>query len=235
VPDEGWLFLSADYSQIELVVLAALSGDPILGEAFRAGEDVHARTAALLFGKDASDVQPAERRIGKTINFGVIYGMSAFRLSRDLRIPRAEADGFIARYFETYQGVNEFIAKTVREAEANGFVTTITGRRRQILGIGSRNRTEKNAAERVAVNTRIQGSAADVVKIAMLQVDRAISRADLGARLLLQVHDELILEVRERAVKAVEPVVRSAMEKAVDLGIPLKVNLDAGPSWGAIH
>jgi DNA polymerase-1 len=235
VPQTGWLFLSADYSQIELVILAALSGDSILTESFRRGEDVHARTASLLFGMDQKDVGPDQRRIGKTINFGVIYGMSAFRLARDLRIPRRDADTFIERYFQTYGGVDAFIKRTVEEAERLGHVFTIMGRRREITGIRSRNRTERAAAERVAVNTRIQGSAADVVKKAMVALDRELGRAGLETRLLLQVHDELILEVPEGELETVRPVVHQTMERVVDLGIPLKVNLDAGSSWGSIH
>jgi DNA polymerase-1 len=235
VPEEGWLFMSADYSQIELVVLASLSGDAILTEAFRSGKDVHAKTAALLFGMDEADVGPAERRVGKTINFGVIYGMSPFRLARDLNMPRKDAEAFVARYFDTYSGVSAFIASTVEGAARDGYVTTLMGRRRQVPGIESRNRTERNAAERVAVNSRIQGSAADIVKKAMLDVDASLRARGLGARLLLQVHDELILETPRQEVKKTEPVVREAMERAVDIGVPLRVNVDAGASWGAIH
>jgi DNA polymerase-1 len=235
IPEDGWLFMSADYSQIELVVLASLSGDPLLTEAFRAGKDVHARTAALLYGMEEKDVGAGERRIGKVINFGVIYGMSSFRLARDLRIPRKEAELFIARYFETYRGVASFIASTVEQAARDGFVTTIMGRRRTIAGIDSRNKTERSGAERIAVNSRIQGSAADVVKKAMLDVDSALRGRGLRARILLQVHDELILEVPEGEVKKVEPVVRAAMERAVELTVPLKANVDVGASWGAIH
>ena len=235
IPEDGWLFMSADYSQIELVVLASLSGDPILTEAFRAGKDVHARTAALLYGMEERDVGAGERRIGKVINFGVIYGMSSFRLARDLRIPRKEAELFIARYFETYRGVASFIASTVEQAARDGFVTTIMGRRRTVAGIDSRNKTERSGAERVAVNSRIQGSAADVVKKAMLDVDSALRGRGLRARILLQVHDELILEVPEGEVKKVEPVVRAAMERAVELSVPLKANVEVGASWGAIH
>jgi DNA polymerase I len=235
VPENGRLFMSADYSQIELVVLAHLSGDPILSEAFRAGKDVHARTAALLYGLEEGDVGPQERRIGKTINFGVIYGMSAFRLARDLKIARRDAEAFIARYFETYRGVEAFIARTVEQAAKDGYVSTLMGRRRQVAGIDSRNRTERSAAERVAVNSRIQGSAADIVKKAMLDVDAALRSRGLGARILLQVHDELILEVPESEVEAVGPVVRAAMERAVELDVPLRANVDAGGSWGSIH
>jgi DNA polymerase-1 len=235
VPGEGCVFMSADYSQIELVVLADLSRDSHLVAAFREGRDVHRQTAALLFGIDESEVDADRRRIGKTINFGVIYGMSAFRLARDLRIPRSEAARFIEAYFRTYSGVDAFIRKTVQEAERQGYVETFTGRRRYVSAIASRNRTEKRAAERVAVNSPIQGSAADIVKRAMIDVAAALHRSGLEARILLQVHDELILEVPEQEIKRVERLVRTTMERAVTFDVPLRVSIEVGESWGAIH
>ena len=235
VPAPGCLFLSADYSQIELVVLAHLSEDPMLMEAFRSDRDVHRQTAAVLFAVDEQAVTSEQRRIGKTINFGVVYGMSAFRLARDMRIPRGEAEEFIRRYFERYAGVERFVRDTVRQAEQRGYVETLMGRRRGVPQINSRNRNEKTGAERVAVNSPIQGSAADIVKQAMIDVDRALSRQALGTRLLLQVHDELIFEVPEAELHEARALVRSAMEQAVSLKVPLRVNLDSGTTWGDIH
>jgi DNA polymerase-1 len=235
VPDPGHVFLSADYAQIELVILAHLSGDPILAEAFRQGKDVHRQTAALLFGVAEEEVSPEQRRIGKTINFGVIYGMSAFRLAQDLRIGRREAEQFIKTYFLRYAGVDRFIRDTVRNAEADGYVRTLMGRRRPVPQITSRNRTEKMAAERVAVNSPIQGSAADIVKKAMIDVTHALEARRLKTRLLLQVHDELIFEVPEKEESRAREVIRQAMEAAVKLAVPLRVSVETGPTWGQIH
>ena len=235
VPDAGCSFLSADYSQIELVVLAHLSGDPMLQEAFRENRDIHRQTAAVLYGVEEAEVTPEQRRIGKTINFGVIYGMSAFRLARDMRIPRRDADEFIQRYFERYAGVDRFIKQTIRQAEQKGYVETIMGRRRPLNRINSRNRTEKMAAERVAVNSPIQGSAADIVKQAMIEVTRALAEKRMASRLLLQVHDELIFEVPDRELEQVQELVREEMEGAVQLSVPLRVSLEVGPTWGDIH
>ena len=235
IPEKESLFLSAVYSQIELVVLAHLSQDPLLLEAFRTGADVHRMTAAIIFGIDAEEVTPAQRRIGKTINFGVIYGMSAFRLARDLKIPRRDADDFIARYFERYAGIQHYIDDTVASARRLGYVETIRGRRRSIPHISSRNHTEKMAAQRIAVNSRIQGSAADIVKQAMIDVQRSLREAKTAARLLLQVHDELIFEVHKDSLTEAENLIRSAMEQAAHLSVSLRVSCETGYSWGEIH
>jgi DNA polymerase I len=231
----GRLLVSADYAQIELVVLAHLSQDPGLLKAFREGVDVHRRTASLLFGMGESEVTSDKRRIAKTINFGVIYGMSAFRLSNELGIPRGEAQKFIDAYFTTYSGVRDFIDKAVREAEERGYSTTILGRKRPIAAINSRNKTEKQAAERVAVNTPIQGSAADIVKLAMLRVSSALEAERPAARLLLQVHDELIAEAPEREAKAVAELMKREMEKAIELSLPLRASVETGKRWGDMH
>jgi len=235
VPDTGCSFLSADYSQIELVVLAHLSEDPMLLEAFRENRDIHRQTAAVLYGVDEAQVKPEQRRVGKTVNFGVIYGMSAFRLARDMRIPRRDAEQFIRRYFERYAGVDRFIKQTVRQAEQRGYVETIMGRRRPISRINSRNRTEKMAAERVAVNSPVQGSAADIVKQAMIEVTRALAEKRMASRLLLQVHDELIFEVPDGELDRSRELIREKMEAAVELTVPLRISLEVGPTWGDIH
>jgi DNA polymerase-1 len=233
--ERGSLLVSADYAQIELVVLAHLSRDPGLLKAFREGVDVHRRTASLLFGMAEDEVGPDKRRIAKTINFGVIYGMSAFRLSNELGIPRGEAQKFIDAYFATYSGVRDFIDKAVKEAEERGYSTTILGRRRPIAAINSRNKTEKQAAERVAVNTPIQGSAADIVKLAMLRVDAALRAERPRSRLLLQVHDELIAEAPEGEAEETAALMKREMEGAIELSLPLKVSVETGRRWGEMH
>lgn len=234
-PQPGQLFLSADYSQIELVVLAHLSGDPGLKEAFLSGEDVHAKTAATIFKCPLDEVTPAQRRIAKTINFGVMYGMSPFRLSNELKISRGEAAGFIDTYFEEYSGIKAFVDDTVALAEKEGGVHTILGRFRPVREINSRNKMEKSAATRIAVNTRIQGSAADIVKRAMLGIDWALEQKGLKSRVLLQVHDEIILEVPEDEIEECSFLLQKVMEGAWVMDVPLKVNVEKGADWGEIH
>lgn len=234
-PQNGSLFVSADYSQIELVMLAALSQDPGLCNAFREGIDVHAQTASLLFGIPIEEVTPERRRIAKTINFGIMYGMSAFRLSNELQIPFGKANDFIKSYFTTFNGVQLFLTKVIEEAESTEEVRMISGRRRRIFGINSRNKTERNQAHRIALNTLIQGSAADIVKIAMLNVDKMIGEKNLKARLLLQIHDELLFEVDEKEAESFSILLKEEMEKAVKLSIPLRASVEIGKSWGEIH
>jgi len=231
----GCVLISADYSQIELVVLAHLSGDKNLLSAFTEGKDVHSRTAALIFGIDEKSVLSEQRRIAKTINFGVMYGMSSFRLANELRISRTEAAEFIEAYFKTYLGVSEFINTLIGKTETSGYASTIMGRRRHIKAINSRNKTEKAAAERVAVNTPIQGSAADIVKIAMFNLDKALSAAASPAKLLLQVHDELIFECPKEAADEAAELIKREMENAVKLKIPLRVSVEIGKRWGDFH
>ncbi|MFW5826648.1 MAG: DNA polymerase I [Alkalispirochaeta sp.] len=235
VPAAGKRFVSADYSQIELVILAHLSGDEALSAAFREGEDVHRRTASLIFGVDAEEVSSEQRRIAKTINFGVMYGMSAFRLSNELGIPRKDADAFITAYFGTYNGIRRFIDETVAQAEEAGEVRTLLGRPRPLPDINSRNRTVKAGVERVAVNTPIQGSGADIVKRAMLAVHRRLADEQLESRLILQVHDELILECPEDEVDRVKSLVMEEMSTAVELSVPLRVSVETGERWGDMH
>ncbi len=235
VPAPGMKFVSADYAQIELAILAYLSKDPILLQAFKDGKDIHRQTAALIFGVGEAAVSPEQRRVGKTINFGVVYGMSAFGLAQGLKISRADADRFIKTYFQRFEGVDRFLKETIRSAEETGFVRTLMGRRRRINAITSRNRTEKTAAERVAVNSPIQGSAADIVKMAMVKLHRRLAQEGLSTRILLQVHDEIILEAPEGEVPAVERAVHDVMEHVTDHAIPLKVSCESGDSWGAFH
>ena len=229
--------ISADYSQIELVVLAHLSGDKNMCKAFSDGVDIHRATASLLFATPAEKVTADERRIAKTINFGIIYGMSAFRLARDLGISRTQAASFIEHYFTQYSSIRHFIDSTISFAESHGYVETIFGRRRKIININSRNRVEKAAAERVAVNTPVQGSAADIVKQAMLDVDASLRKVKNGAHLLLQVHDELIFECpsEKSVLHTTLALIREKMEGAVKLSVPLRVSIETGKNWGAFH
>ncbi len=235
IPADGCVFISADYSQIELVVLAHLSGDEGLQKAFSGGEDVHRQTASLIFGVFPEMVTPEQRRVAKTINFGVMYGMSAFRLSRELKIPRRQADEFIGAYFSRYGRLQEFIDRTGEEARKTGTVKTLRGHERFIHGINSRNTTERAGAERIALNTPIQGSAADIVKMSMLKITEKLGERGMKSRLLLQVHDELIFEVPENEVEQMEILVRETMESVITLDIPLRVSVDIGKCWGEMH
>lgn len=233
----GTVLISADYSQIELVVLAHLSGDKNMQAAFKNGDDVHKATASLIYGVEPKDVTPEMRRTAKTINFGVIYGMSAFRLAAQLDITRTQAQTFIDNYFKQYSAISNFINDTIKGAEESGHVQTIMGRRRRIMNINSKNKIEKAAAERIAVNTPVQGSAADIVKKAMIDVSAALKEANNGARLLLQVHDELILECPDKpeVVEKTIALLRQKMEGAVQLSIPLRVSIESGANWGEFH
>ena len=233
----GTVLISADYSQIELVVLAHLSGDKNLAGAFINGIDVHKSTAALVYNVSPEEVTPQQRRFAKTVNFGVMYGMSAFRLAKDLNISRTEAKGFIDRYFATYSQVKGVLEKTKDDARANGYVEPIMGRRRYIPDINSGNKLIQQGAERIAINTPIQGSAADIVKTAMLKVQQKIEETASPLKMLLQVHDELIFEcpdTPEEIQKALE-LIREQMEGAVKLNVPLRVSIEYGRNWGEFH
>ena len=204
-------------------------------KAFRQGIDVHAATASLIFNVPVEAVVPDMRRVAKVINFGVMYGMSAFRLANQLRISRTEAADFIARYFMTYSGVTGFMETLKETAAEKGFVETLMGRRRVIRAITSKNQKQRAAAERIAINTPIQGSAADIVKTAMLKVDHALKRQELSARILLQVHDELILEAPDYEVESVKTLLKREMESVVELAVPLRVGIESGDCWGDFH
>ena len=233
----GTILISADYSQIELVVLAHLSQDKNMCNAFISGTDVHKATAALIFGVPQEEVTPQMRRTAKTINFGVIYGMSAFRLANDLGISRTQAAEFIENYFKTYSSVNDFINSTIQKTEETGFVQTIFGRKRHIANINSKNKLEKSGAERMAVNTPVQGSAADIVKKAMLDVSKALEEENTQAKLILQVHDELLVECPDnpQTIEKTISIIKEKMENAVKLNVPLKVSIEYGKNWGEFH
>ncbi|MCR5607288.1 MAG: DNA polymerase I [Treponema sp.] len=234
---EGTVLISADYSQIELVVLAHLSKDENLCKAFIEGTDVHKATAALIYQTPIEMVNPEMRRIAKTINFGIIYGMSAFRLAKELGISRTMAKSFIDSYHKLYSGISNFIAECIKNAEENGYVETISGRKRYIANINSKNKIEKAAAERVAVNTPIQGTAADIVKKAMINVSNSLQKAKSKAHILLQVHDELILECPDSKTEIEKTIniVKKEMEGAIKLSVPLRVSIEYGKNWGEFH
>jgi DNA polymerase-1 len=234
VADPGWVLLSADYSQIELRIMAHYSGDPSLVEAFQKGEDIHARTAAELNGIPPEEVTADMRRQAKVINFGIIYGMSAFGLSKELGIGAREAQEMIDRYFLKYQGVKEFLDRTVAEARETRMVTTLFNRRRIIEEINSSNRVARQFAERTAINTPIQGSAADLIKKAMIVIDREMKGQSLKAKMLLQVHDELVFEAPENEMEDVKKLVKEHMEAAVELRVPLLVKLSTGRNWAEL-
>jgi DNA polymerase-1 len=229
----GCVLVGADYSQIELRVMAHLSGDPQLAEAFAAGEDVHESTARRIF-KVAGPLDPGLRARAKIVNFGVMYGMGPRSLARQMGIPLAEARAFIDGYFGVFAGVRAFLDRTLAEARERGWVATVLGRRRylpQLRGGG----LERSNAERAAINTPIQGSAADIVKLAMLRAHRALKATRPSARLLLQVHDELLFECPEPDADEVAAIVRAEMESCFPLRVPLTVSLGRGRTWFDVH
>ncbi len=234
--EEGWVLMSADYSQIELRVMAALSGDKAMIEAFANGLDIHQATAARVYGVELDGVLPEMRRTAKMVNFGIIYGISAFGLSQRLGIPRGEAATIIENYFKQFPGVKQFMEKVVEDAKQCGYVETITGRRRAIRDITSGNATVRGAAERVAMNTPIQGTAADMIKLAMINVDAALTKAGLQTRMLLQVHDELLFEMPESEVEQARTIILDAMKNALPLeGVPVEVEAGTGLNWLQAH
>ncbi len=235
VPKEGHVLLSADYSQVELRLLAHYCGKGGLLEAFHAGEDIHSRTAAEVFGVMQGLVTSRQRSAAKAINFGIIYGMSAFRLSNELKIPRREAQGYLDGYFDRYSEVKRALEDLKQSARDKGYAETLWGRKRIIADINSLNKIDRAAAERVALNTPLQGSAADLIKIAMVRVHERIKRESLPATLLLQVHDELVLEVESSQAKRIADIVASEMEEAAELCVPLKVDVSWGNNWSEAH
>lgn len=235
IPEPGHVLLSADYSQIELRLLAHLSQDPVLVESFQHDQDVHARTAAELFQVPIEAVSADQRRQAKTINFGIIYGMGAPRLARSLGIPMKTAHLYITQYFARYSGIKSYMDGILVEAKARGYVTTLQGRRRYMPDLQSKNAQLAAAAERMAVNAPIQGTAADLIKAAMVTIDRRLIQEGLRARMLLQVHDELLFEVPEKEVERVKKLAQESMEGVMPLRVPLRVDLGIGANWGEAH
>jgi DNA polymerase-1 len=231
VAGPGHVFLSADYSQIELRILAHFSGDDAFVSAFREGVDVHRQTASVIFGVPVDEVSPAMRAQAKTINFATLYGQGAFSLARQLGISREEAKAFIEQYFERFSGVRRYLDEQVEKARSEGFVETLLGRRRYIPELMSRNWNIRQFGERVAQNTPIQGTAADLIKKAMIDIDDGLERSPTGARMLLQVHDELLFEVPEGQVDGVRETVVARMEGALSLRVPLVAESGVGRTW----
>jgi DNA polymerase-1 len=227
----GTQLLSADYSQIELRLLAHFSADPLLVRAFAEGADIHTLTASEVFGVPAETMDKETRNRAKAVNFGIVYGISAFGLAAQLGIPQAEARAYIERYFVRYQGVKAFIEKTLEQTRKEGQVRTMFGRVRPIPDIESRNPNQRGFAERTAINTPLQGTAADLIKLAMISIDRQLSERKLKTRMLLQVHDELLFEVPTAESAEVETLVRTEMEGVVKLNVPLLADLAFGPNW----
>ena len=233
--DKDHLILSADYSQIELRIMAELSGDPAMINAFQEGIDIHAVTASNVYHVDLDDVTREMRDKAKTVNFGIIYGISAFGLQQRLNIPRKEANSLIDNYFETYPGVREYIDRTIEFAKENGYVATQTGRRRYIRDINSRNHTLRNAAERLAMNSPLQGTAADMLKLAMIGVHRMLRENDFQTKMLLTVHDEIVFDMHKSEQEKVKPLIENEMKNAMPMKVPIVVEMGQGENWLIAH
>jgi DNA polymerase-1 len=235
VAEEGYYLLSADYSQIELRILAHLSGDQGLIEAFKRGEDIHTRTASELFGVSEKDVTAEMRRVAKTVNFGIVYGISAYGLSESIGGSVEEAQSYIERYFNTHEGVKRYIDRIIEMAKKHGYVRTLFGRKRAIPELNAASVHQRNLGERLAMNTPIQGTAADIIKLAMISIDRKIKERDMKSRLILQVHDELLLEVNENELDEIKDIVKEEMEGVIRLDVPLTVEIGFGKDWAEAH
>ena len=234
IPEEGWQFVAADYSQIELRILAHLSEEPGIIESFARGEDIHTRTACEVFKVAAADVTSLQRTIAKSANYAILYGVSAFGLSQATKIDRKEAETYIQEYFRTHPRVRAFIDRTLEEGRQRGYVMTLLGRRRYLPDLRSGNPVARNAAERMAMNAPVQGTASDMIKIAMVRVHQALAERGLRARMLLQVHDELLFEAPPDEVATVEQLAREIMGDAVPLRVPVVVDVKSGPDWSEV-
>ena len=231
VPEDGYVFVDADYSQIELRILAHMSGDERLINAYRDAQDIHAITASEVFHTPLAEVTPLQRRNAKAVNFGIVYGISAFGLSEDLSISRKEALEYINKYFETYPGVKTFLDDQVKLGKEQGYVTTMYGRKRPIPELKSGNFMQRSFGERVAMNSPIQGTAADIMKLAMIAVDRELREKHLRSRIVLQVHDELLVEAHQEEVEQVVQILTDKMKHAADLKVSLEVEAHEGNNW----
>lgn len=235
IAEPGAGLLSADYSQIELRVLAHLSGDPALIQTFQKNLDIHTRTASEIFGLSADEITPEMRRKAKSVNFGIIYGISAFGLAQDLGVSNSEAKRYIDNYFGRYPRVREYMDTIIRDAKTNGFVTTLLGRRRFIPELTSSSAPVRNFGERTAVNTPIQGTAADLIKLAMINIDRRLTREGFESKMVLQVHDELVFEVRNEEMDRMKSMVKREMEGVLTLSVPIRVDMSTGRNWDEAH
>ena len=235
VAPSGKAIMAADYSQIELRIMAHLSGDANLRDAFAHGLDIHRATAGEVFGKPADEIDDDERRSAKAINFGLIYGMSAFGLGRQLSISRALAQDYIDRYFARYPGVADYMESTREKAREQGYVETLFGRRLYLPEINAKHVPRRQAAERTAINAPMQGTAADIIKRAMIQMQAALAASSLDAAMIMQVHDELVFEVAEDQVEELIDLAREIMEGAAELAVPLIVDSGVGENWDEAH
>ncbi len=235
IAPRGWVIASADYSQIELRIMAHLSQDPGLLKAFAQGEDIHRATAAEIFGVTPLEVNADQRRMAKVINFGLIYGMSAFGLARNLGLERSAAQLYIDRYFARYPGVAQYMERTRAQAKAQGYVETVFGRRLWLPEVNSPNGPRRAGAERAAINAPMQGTAADLIKMAMIAVDRELAQKRLGARVVMQVHDELVLEVPQDEISWVREHIPRLMASVASLKVPLVAELGLGANWELAH
>ena len=231
VPEEGYIFLDADYSQIELRILAHCSGDQQLIDAYRNQKDIHRITASQVFHVPFDEVTDLQRRNAKAVNFGIVYGISSFGLSEDLSIGRKEAAKYIEDYFKTYPGIKVFLDDTVRHAKEMGYVVTLFGRRRPVPELSSSNFMQRSFGERVAMNAPIQGTAADIIKIAMTGVDQRLKKQGMRSRLVLQVHDELLIEAYKPELEQVKEILKEEMENAASLDVPLEIDMHTGENW----
>ena len=235
VAEEGKKIISADYSQIELRLIAELSGEDNMIKAFQNGEDIHASTASKLFKIPLDQVDKTQRSQAKTVNFGIIYGQGAFALAEQTGLSRTEAKQMIDSYYENYPKLKIFMTEQVEKARKNGFVETILGRKRHLKDINSNNFVVRGHAERNAVNAPIQGSAADIIKVAMINIDRALSEGGFKTKMLLQVHDELLFEVPEEEIEQIKTLIKEKMESAVKTKVPLIVEVGVGNNWLEAH
>jgi DNA polymerase-1 len=231
IPSDGSILVSADYSQIELRILAHVSKCENMINAFNSGEDLHSSTAAKIYGIDVNEVTKDQRRMAKAVNFGIVYGISSFGLSEDLSITRKEAAQYIENYFKTYPGIKTFLDDTVAHAKEHGYVTTLFGRRRPVPELSSSNFMQRSFGERVAMNAPIQGTAADIMKIAMNGVNRRLKEMNMKSRLVLQVHDELLIEAHKDEIYQVKEMLSYEMEHAASLLVPLDVDMHDGKNW----
>ena len=231
IPKEGFLFTDADYSQIELRVLAHMSEDGQLIEAYKMDEDIHKITASKVFHTPFEEVTDLQRRNAKAVNFGIVYGISSFGLSQDLSISRKEAAEYIEQYFATYTDVKKFLDKQVENAKKDGYVTTMFGRRRPVPELSSSNFMQRSFGERVAMNSPIQGTAADIIKIAMIRVWKRLKTENLKSRLILQVHDELLIETAKDEEEEVKKILEEEMKAAADLSVTLEIDMHTGQNW----
>ena len=229
--NEEYVLIDADYSQIELRVLAAVAGDERMIRAFAEGDDIHTLTAASVFGVPAEAVSEEQRKRAKAVNFGIIYGIGAFSLANDIGVPKYEAERYIENYLSKYPEVSAYLNETIENAKRDGYVTTVFGRRRYIPELSSSKKQLQAFGKRVAMNSPIQGAAADIIKLAMINVSKALEKSGIDARLILQVHDELILEAHHTCAKKAADILKQEMENAVDFVVPLAVDIGIGDNW----